>query len=203
LDAWEFFVFHPAITFCKSDGVKLEKFLEASLRKTISNYLFLFVISGLIIAFDQWTKELVRTSLAFQETWTPWPWLSPYARFVNWHNTGVAFGMFQNMNRVFIVLSSAVSLGIIYFFPRVPHKEQYLRIALAMQLGGAVGNLIDRIARGYVTDFISIGSFAVFNVADSSISIGVVVLLLGMWIKEMQEKAKKPAVLLDPPQDVS
>jgi signal peptidase II len=60
---------------------------------------------------------------------------------------------------------------------------------MGLQLAGASGNLIDRLMMGKVTDFISISVFPVFNVADASISIGVVVLLLGVWIKERQEKA--------------
>jgi signal peptidase II len=57
-------------------------------------------------------------------------------------------------------------------------------LALVLQMGGALGNLISRLVEGTVTDFISIGSFAVFNVADSSISIGVAVLIAGMWLEE-------------------
>jgi signal peptidase II len=59
---------------------------------------------------------------------------------------------------------------------------------MGMQLGGAAGNLVDRLLIGKVTDFISVGTFPVFNVADSSISVGVVVLLLGVWIKERNER---------------
>jgi signal peptidase II len=59
-----------------------------------------------------------------------------------------------------------------------------------MQLGGAVGNLIDRLTIGFVTDFISVGTFPVFNVADSSISVGVAVLIIGMWIMERKQKTQ-------------
>jgi len=68
-----------------------------------------------------------------------------------------------------------------------------LRLAMGLQLGGAAGNLIDRLIAGKVTDFISIGNFAVFNVADSSISVGVAVLVLGVWIKERNDKKKIPS----------
>lgn len=59
---------------------------------------------------------------------------------------------------------------------------------MGLQLGGAVGNLIDRITIGHVVDFISVGNFAVFNVADSSITLGVIVLILGVWLQERQQK---------------
>jgi signal peptidase II len=58
-------------------------------------------------------------------------------------------------------------------------------------LGGAVGNLIDRLTVGHVTDFISVGTFPVFNIADSSITIGVLVLILGVWLQERREKQAK------------
>jgi signal peptidase II len=59
---------------------------------------------------------------------------------------------------------------------------------MTLQLGGAVGNLIDRIARGPVTDFISVGTFPVINIADSSISVGVIILLIGVWFNDRQIK---------------
>jgi signal peptidase II len=75
-----------------------------------------------------------------------------------------------------------------YYYPRVEESDWTLRLAMGLQLGGAAGNLVDRLLMQKVTDFISIGNFPVFNIADSSISIGVVVLLLGVWIKERSEK---------------
>ncbi len=69
-------------------------------------------------------------------------------------------------------------------------QDWTLRVALGLQLGGAAGNLVDRLSMGRVTDFISIGNFPVFNIADSAISIGVVVLLLGVWINEQRAKRK-------------
>ncbi|MBU0511798.1 MAG: signal peptidase II [Chloroflexi bacterium] len=154
------------------------------MKKYIRDYAFLFGLAGVIIALDQWTKEIVRTQLAMAETWSPWEWLAPYARIVNWHNTGAAFGLGQNLSLVFTLLAIFVVGAIIFYFPQIPRQEWPLRIALGMQLGGATGNLIDRLTQGFVTDFISVGTFPVFNVADSSISIGVAVLIIGMWISE-------------------
>ncbi len=86
------------------------------------------------------------------------------------------------------MLAIIVIGAIIYYFPRVDPADWTLRVAMGLQLGGAAGNLIDRLVIGRVTDFISIGNFPVFNVADSSISIGVVILLLGVWLKDRAEK---------------
>jgi signal peptidase II len=162
--------------------------MEAGLKKIIWNYALLFGMAVLIVGFDQWTKALVRANLALGETWSPWPWLAPYARIVNWNNTGAAFGIFQGFSGVFTILAIVVALVIIYYFPRVPAKDWVLRIAMGLQLGGALGNLVDRVTLGRVTDFISVGSFAVFNVADGSITVGVIVLVLGVWFKEQHDK---------------
>jgi signal peptidase II len=159
------------------------------LKKLVRDYAGLFVIAGLIVILDQVTKELVRANLAYSEMWSPWDWLAPYARVVHWQNTGAAFGMLQGFSSIFAILAVLVSVAIIYYYPRVSTQEWPLRLAMAMQLAGASGNLIDRIRfDGKVTDFISIGNFAVWNVADASITLGVVILLIWVWWKERQEK---------------
>lgn len=168
------------------------------MKKNLRAYALLFCVAGLIVALDQWTKYLVRTRLAFMESWSPWEWLAPYARIVHWNNTGAAFGLFQGFSTVFMVLAIVVALAIIYYFPTVSSKEWVIRISLCMQLGGAVGNLVDRFMfNGKVTDFISLGNFAVFNIADASISVGVTILLLVVLYKDFQEKSAKKHTLAD------
>lgn len=154
------------------------------MKKYIRDYLFLFSIAGIIIALDQLTKILVRTNLAYTRTWVPWEWLEPYARIVHWSNTGAAFGMGQNLSLLFTILPFIVVGMILYYYPQIPREDWPLRLALSLQCGGAIGNLIDRLTVGSVTDFISIASFPVFNIADASISSGVAVLIIGMWIQE-------------------
>ena len=161
------------------------------MKRLIEKYGMLFSVAGLIVLFDQWTKSLVRENLPLGATWLPesLEWLSPYARFMHWHNTGAAFGMFQNGAMVFTALACLVVGAIIYYFPQVEKHDWTLRLAMSMQLGGALGNLLDRLLReGRVTDFISVGSFAVFNVADASISIGTAILLLGVYLQERAAK---------------
>lgn len=167
-------------------------FLEECLKKVLKDYIPLLLIAGLIILVDQATKALIRQNLALQETWMPLAWLAPYARIVHWFNTGVAFGMFQNGNLLFAIIAAIVSVAIFIVYPRIPREERILRIATSMMLAGAIGNLIDRITVGHVTDFISIGSFAVFNVADMSITLGVCVLVLGVWLQERREHRQTP-----------
>lgn len=158
--------------------------MEESLKKILKAYAFLLPISLSLIALDQWTKHLVRSNLVMNEFRTPVEWMAPYVRIVNWHNTGAAFGIFQGANSIFMVLAFVIIGLILIYFPMIPFEDIYFRLALSLQMAGAAGNLIDRLYRGYVTDFISVGRFPVFNVADSCITMGVVVLLIGMWVEE-------------------
>jgi signal peptidase II len=162
--------------------------MESGLKKYFWDYTLLIMIALIIILLDQWTKNLVRTLIPFGHSWSPWTWLEPYARLVHWQNTGAAFGMFQGFGMVFTVLAFIVAIAILYYYPQLPRKDRAMRLAMAMMLGGAVGNLIDRLTIGTVTDFISVGSFAVFNVADASISVGTAILILAVWITERKQK---------------
>jgi signal peptidase II len=163
-------------------------------------YLVLILIAGTVIVLDQLTQDWVRANLAFGESLVPWPDLLPFVRIVNWRNTGAAFGMFQEGGLIFAILAFVVVIMIIYYFPRIQGGDWALRLAMGLQLGGAVGNLIDRLQHGYVTDFMAVGSFPVFNVADASITMGVVVLLLSIWLggdTEAQPESVKDQVAHD------
>lgn len=142
------------------------------------DYRFLISISGIVIIIDQLTKYLVRNYIPIRGTWKLLPWLRPYARIVHLANTGAAFGIFENASTYIAILAVIVAILIFIYFPEIPRNDVFLRWALAIQLGGALGNLIDRLTIGWVTDFISVGNFAVFNVADSCISIGIVLIMI-------------------------
>lgn len=151
-------------------------------------YVTLIGIAGLIVALDQWSKSLVQSSLEVGESWIPIEGLGDYLRIVHWHNTGAAFGILPQASTIFTIVAIVVATVIIIYWPRVPSKSWALRLALAMQLGGALGNLTSRLVHGVVTDFIAVGSFPVFNVADSSISVGVAILLIATWIEERRAR---------------
>jgi signal peptidase II len=164
-----------------------------ALRKIFEKYGALLGLAGTIIALDQLTKWLVRSNLSFSEMWTPEPWMAPYFQIVFWKNTGAAFGMFQDMSIVFTILAFVISIAILYYYPRVPAADRPLRLALALQLSGAVGNLIDRLTLGYVTDFIALlpaWGMPVFNIADASITGGVILLIITMWQREREQQAE-------------
>ena len=169
--------------------------------KATKNYLFLFTAAGIVLALDQWTKTIIRANIPVGGTWLPEGWgnLSTYFRVVHWHNTGAAFGMFKEGATIFTALAFVVVAAIIWFYREIDPTDWFLRFALAMQMGGALGNLIDRLLfDGVVTDWISVGTFAVFNVADASISVGTAVMLLGVWI---MEKKSKQAQIKDEAED--
>ena len=166
------------------------------MKKYIPMYLNLLGIAGIVVALDQWTKWLVRENIPFATQWLPegMEWLMPYARLVYWHNTGAAFGMFQDGAAVFTVLAFVVIGAILFYYPQIESEGWLFRLALSLQLAGATGNLIDRLFHdGKVTDFISVGNFPVFNVADSSITVGTAILILGVWLSERKQKSRPTA----------
>jgi signal peptidase II len=150
----------------------------------VRNYILLAILAGAVLLLDQATKELVRTQLAFGEIWMPIEAIRPYMHIVHWTNTGAAFGMFQQGGMVFTVLAFIVSGAIIWYYRDSDSATWPVRIALGLQLGGALGNLVDRLFQGTVTDFIWFGFFpAVFNVADGAISLGVALLMLDILLE--------------------
>ncbi len=171
--------------------------------KRILNHGLVYLLAGLIVLVDQYTKHLVRTHLALNESWNPIPWLAPYARILHINNTGAAFGLFKEANLFFTIVAFVVSIVIVYYSQRLPGGHWWMRVALGMQLGGALGNLVDRLVFRTVTDFISLGSFAIFNVADASISLGVLFLALLMWWETRYGQTPSPSGSSLPPVDIT
>lgn len=128
-----------------------------------------------VVALDQTTKAAVRASLDRGEAWPDgWP---VQIRYVT--NTGAAFGILQDQT-VFLMAMTLAGLAAIYLYYRHPPFDHHIvPVAIGMMLGGAAGNLIDRIRLGQVTDFIDFPMWPAFNVADSSISIAIIVIVLG------------------------
>jgi len=151
--------------------------------QTLSKGRFL-VLSLAILALDQWTKWLVESHVGLHDSKEIVPGVL-YLSHVR--NTGVAFGLFaahgdSAFSWTLSGLSFAALVFVSWFFWRTPTHSRLLLGALAMVLGGAIGNLLDRVSTGAVTDFVGVylGSYRWpdFNVADSAISIGIVLMLL-------------------------
>ena len=122
-----------------------------------------------IIVIDQLTK-LLATRLPLG---ADVPLVGKVLAFTHTRNTGAAFGMFQNMNVILSMIIIIILAAIMWYYPKI-RKDQLALVALIC--GGAVGNLIDRLRLGYVTDFISLSFWPAFNVADAAITIGAVLL---------------------------
>jgi signal peptidase II len=141
-------------------------------------------ISAIIVVADQVTKALVRAKLAEYESVKVIPGLLDITRA---HNTGAAFGILNGVEfrykavvMVFVALVALAAVGL--YALTLPDEQRMARVGLAMILGGALGNLIDRALTGHVVDFVDVYwrtyHFWAFNVADSAITVGVVVMLL-------------------------
>lgn len=144
------------------------------------------IIAATIIILDQWTKAWVLRMWPLPQTGEIdliGKWLSlTYVR-----NEGIAFGLFQGVPQLFTVTSLLIVTGAIYFYLRhVPEHDRWLPIMLGLITGGAIGNVIDRLRFGYVVDFIKTldGRFPVFNVADSSVVVGVLLMTVHMLFIE-------------------
>ena len=148
--------------------------------------LYLLALWLSILGMDQATKALVKNLMVVGEHI---PVNSP-VRLTYVQNTGSAFGLFTNQTFA-LTIAAAVGVVIIAFvFFRSGGTSNLLAISLTMQLGGAIGNLIDRIAYGYVVDFVDFRFWPVFNVADSSITIGFVILAVALLFgKDSKDKA--------------
>jgi signal peptidase II len=127
---------------------------------------------GGAIALDQVTKAIVRAKLDFGELWPgDWP-----VRITRVNNTGSAFGLFDGQT-LFLIIASILAIGfMIYFYRQMAGAGWLLRLSMGLQLGGAASNLADRIRDGEVTDFIEFPHWPVFNAADSSVVIGILLL---------------------------
>lgn len=96
------------------------------------------------------------------------------------HNTGAGFGILKGQMEILAIISAVVVMGVIYYYHKIP-QEKWAQALLGLFLGGVAGNLLDRIFRRYVIDFIDVGFWPVFNIADAAISISVIGLLLYFW----------------------
>jgi signal peptidase II len=147
--------------------------LSGRLWPRVGNDLLFFLIAALVVTLDQVTKYLVRANLSLGESV---PEEGPF-RITYVTNTGAAFGILQGQTLFLMVTTFLGLAAIVLYFLYPPMEHGVLRLALGLQLGGAVGNLADRVRLGKVTDFIDVGPWPAFNVADSSIVVGVAIIV--------------------------
>ena len=148
-----------------------------------------FVVILLWVAFDQYTKYLVRTGMSLGETI---PLLEDIFHLTYVNNYGAAFGIFQGKQVFLIVFTLVALVGIsVFLFTQRKSLSWYLLLAMALVVGGGIGNLIDRIAFGYVVDFLDFRLWApVFNVADVGVCCGCALMILGVFLAEPNYKKR-------------
>lgn len=120
-----------------------------------------------ILFLDQITKVIIRANNA--------NWDFGFVKIINVTNTGATFGLFQNSNLVMIFVTIIIIGVTLYYYKKTEFSKSY---GAPLILAGGIGNLIDRILIGGVTDFIRIGMFPTFNIADSALTIGVIILII-------------------------
>lgn len=155
------------------------------MRPTRIHWAVLITIVGMILAVDQATKMLVESRLAPGETIAPIAALSEFFRITHSQNTGAAFGLLPQFGDIISVIAVCVSIGMVVAHARMPAGQWGKRIAMALVIGGALGNVIDRLRVGYVIDFINYRIPGVIsnvsNLADHAIVLGVILLLILTW----------------------
>ncbi len=131
-------------------------------------------LAAVIVGGDLLTKWIIRSGLDRGDAWPDPDW---NVRIVHYANTGAAFGILEGAGPLLVVASVVgVALILVYLF-NPGMASPLVRAGLALMLGGAIGNLIDRAGNGEVTDFIKFPEWPAFNVADSAITIGAVILV--------------------------
>lgn len=150
--------------------------------------MILLIIFLLVLLADQYTKLIVQQDMIIGQSI---PVIHKIFHFTYVQNSGGAFGILRGQTNLFIIISIIVILFIFYFMLKEEKKDYYIKTVFSFILGGAISNLIDRMRLGYVVDFIDFQVWPVFNIADSAISIGMVLLFIRLFFKK--EKAA-PAV---------
>lgn len=156
------------------------------------------VVATIIITLDQLTKEWVRMNIPKYGSMIPIPALGEYFVFEHVDNYGAAFGILQNQGMLFVVIAIVVAIAILVYVRYLPTEHNFVRVLLGLQLGGAVGNLIDRINQGFVTDFVKMGVPGVYywpnyNIADSSIVVGVIALGIYIMVDDVRKQRQQQA----------
>jgi signal peptidase II len=132
-------------------------------------------LAGVLLVLDRITKAWAARTLVLGD---PHPLIGNAIRLTRVHNTGGAFGVLAGNPLVFIIVSFVIAVAVLVAFIVLRGRRTVLRLALVLVFVGAVGNLIDRLSVGYVVDFFEIVGFPVFNVADSCVTVGAILIVL-------------------------
>ncbi|MFD2925447.1 signal peptidase II [Halobacillus naozhouensis] len=148
-----------------------------------------YLIAAAIVAIDQLTKWIIVRTMEIRESI---PVIEDFFYITSHRNRGAAWGILQGQMWFFYIVTVIVIGVIIYYMGQYAKQSRFVGVALALILGGAIGNFIDRLFRKEVVDFLNfyIGNynFPIFNVADSSLVIGVIFVLIATFVDERRQK---------------
>lgn len=147
----------------------------------------MFIVAAFVIVLDQATKVFIRYLMPVNSSY---PLVPGIIHVTHVRNSGAAFGLLPNQKIIFLVVSIVVIAVIVYYYLRAKVEDRQQMLALGLLLGGAVGNVIDRIFLGEVTDFIDLRIWPVFNLADSSIVVGAIMLSIIFLINARKESSQ-------------
>ncbi|HEY8862210.1 MAG TPA: signal peptidase II [Candidatus Limnocylindria bacterium] len=147
------------------------------------------VVAVVVFVLDRITKIVVESSLAPGSSVDV---VGQWIRISHVTNSGAAFGLLPERTTLLSILSVVAVFAIVYYYRRLAADSRLIAATLGMQLGGAFGNLVDRVGQGYVVDFVDVGipagpRFWAFNVADSSIVVGIIAVTALLWWQERQQ----------------
>ncbi|HWX08747.1 MAG TPA: signal peptidase II [Gaiellaceae bacterium] len=172
-----------------TDGLAPVSVAERSLGAGGLQWLGLVAIALAAIAADQLTKRIVTSHLALdQGDHVIGPFWIHHVQ-----NSGIAFGLFSSRTAAVIVLTGIAVVWMLVFFARSGARHPVLPVALGLVIGGSMSNLLDRVRLGYVTDFLDLRYWPAFNLADSFIVIGVVILLVALIASEREPRRARHA----------
>jgi signal peptidase II len=151
------------------------------------------VVAVVLFTIDRLTKMWVEQNVPL---YGARPVLGDYVRIVHTQNSGAAFGLLPERTTLLSVLSVLAVVAILYYYRQIASGSPLIAATLGMQLGGAFGNLVDRVGQGYVVDFVDVGipggvRFWAFNVADSSIVVGIFLVTFLLWQEERRTAARR------------
>lgn len=158
----------------------------------IQRLLWLFAIIIGVTLLDQATKQWIVGWLGPGSVESRFELLGSFVAFEYLENRGAAFGVFQQGTTVLAILSVIIIAVGFFAMVRFASDQFWLAVSIALLLGGAAGNAIDRFSRGYVIDFIAIGRFWKFNLADSAVTIGAILTFVLLWRAESADAGNNP-----------
>lgn len=159
------------------------------------NTILLVLVAVTVLVLDQLSKLAVVNAVGMGGVLYPIPMLGEWLRIVAGINTGTACGYFPQLSFVFTLAPFAIVPVVLWFYRSQQNPSLLFSVGVGLIVGGALGNLVDRLRLGYVVDFIQIGTFPVFNVADASVSTAVVLMLLWSLREDVARSAATEATV--------